>query len=50
MVLDRGALPLRRLWCLYEVAETEAAHAGADFLRLLTLGSALSDVARAFRR
>ena len=26
MVLDKTALPLSRLWCLYEVAETEAAH------------------------
>ena len=49
MVLDRSAVPLRRLWCLYEVAETEAAHAGKEFLRLLAPGSALSDVARAFK-
>ena len=49
MVLDRSALPLRRLWCLYEVAETEAAHAGAEILRLLTPGSALADVAKAFK-
>ena len=39
MILDKSGLPLSRLWCLYEIAETER-----NKLELLTPGSDLTHV------
>ena len=44
VVLDRAALPLSRLWCLYEMGATPP-----DKLRLLTLGAREAELAAAFR-
>ena len=44
VVLDKSALPLSRLWCLYEISETPR-----QDLRLLTQGFALGDIALAIK-
>ena len=44
VVLDRSALPMSRLWCLYEIGSTPP-----DKLLLLTHGFSESDVAAVFR-
>jgi hypothetical protein len=44
VVLDRGALPLARLWCLYEMGSTPPAK-----LLFLTHGFSEADVSAAFR-
>ena len=44
VVLDRAAVPLSRLWCLYELGSTPP-----DKLRLLTPGFGEAEMAAAFR-